>query len=99
MNIKVDKHQLMNVKKKIHDEVKEFEDPEIFSSVGQKELNDKFDEELKKIDERRKALGLEKKRIFDDLENHRKAKEKAQEENKKTQDQYEKKSKRITCMD
>jgi len=69
--------------KKIHDEVKEFEDPEIFSSVGQKELNDKFDEELKKIDERRKALGLEKKRIFDDLENHRKAKEKAQEENKK----------------
>jgi len=34
--------------KKIHDEVKEFEDPGIFSSVGQKELNDKFDEELKK---------------------------------------------------
>jgi len=33
---------------KIHNEVKEFEDPEIFSSVGQKELNDKFDEELKK---------------------------------------------------
>jgi len=35
--------------KKIHDEVKEFEDPGIFSSVGQKELNDKFDEELKKL--------------------------------------------------
>jgi len=33
---------------KIHNEVKEFEDPEIFSSVGQKELNDKFEEELKK---------------------------------------------------
>jgi len=88
----------MNVKK-IHDEVKEFEDPGIFSSVGQKELNDKFDEELKKIDERRKALGLEKKRIFDEIENQNKARQKAIEENKKTQDDYEKKSKRITCLD
>jgi len=33
---------------KIYDEVKEFEDPETFASVGQKELNNKFDEELKK---------------------------------------------------
>jgi len=47
---------------KIYDEVKEFEDPETFASVGKKELADKFDEELKKIDERRKALGLEKKK-------------------------------------
>jgi len=57
---------------KIYDEVKEFEDPETFASVGQKELNNKFEEEIKKIDERRKALGLEKKRIFDDLENQKK---------------------------
>jgi len=34
--------------KKIYDEVKEFEDPETFASVGKKELADKFDEELKK---------------------------------------------------
>jgi len=59
---------------KIYDEVKEFEDPETFASVGQKELNNKFDEELKKIDERRKALGLEKKRIFDEIENQKKSK-------------------------
>jgi len=49
---------------KIYDEVKEFEDPETFASVGKKELADKFDEELKKIDERRKALGLEKKKEY-----------------------------------
>jgi len=48
--------------KKIYDEVKEFEDPETFSSVTQKELDNRFDEELKKIEERRKALGLEKKK-------------------------------------
>jgi len=34
--------------KKIYDEVKEFEDPETFSSVTQKELDNRFDEELKK---------------------------------------------------
>jgi len=54
---------------------------------------------LKKIDERRKNLGLEKKRIFDEIENLNKAKQKAIEENKKTQDDYEKKSKRIIIMD
>jgi len=70
---------------KIYDEVKEFEDPETFASVGQKELNNKFDEELKKIDERRKALGLEKKRIFDEIENQKRAKEHAMEGNKKKQ--------------
>jgi len=47
MNIKKENQLLMNVKK-IHVEVKEFEDPEVFSSVGQKELEDKFDEEIKK---------------------------------------------------
>jgi len=34
---------------KIHDEVKDFEDPQIFASVGQKDLKDRFDEELKKL--------------------------------------------------
>jgi len=58
---------------KIYDEVKEFEDPETFASIGQKELNNKYDDELKKIDERRKNLGLEKKRIFDDIENQKKS--------------------------
>jgi len=50
---------------------------------------------LKKIDERRKNLGLEKKRIFDEIENLNKAKQKAIEENKKTQDDYEKKVKEL----
>jgi len=80
---------------KIYDEVKEFEDPETFASVGKKELADKFDEELKKIDERRKALGLEKKRIFDDLENQKRSKEKAMEENKKTEDDYKQRAKEL----
>jgi len=34
--------------KKIYDQVKEFEDPETFSSETQKELEKRFDEEIKK---------------------------------------------------
>jgi len=54
---------------------------------------------IKKIDERRKGLGLEKKRIFDDIEAQKLNKQKAIDENKKLIDGYEKKSKRITFMD
>jgi len=82
---------IINDCQKIHDEIKEFEDPEVFSSVGQKELNDKFNEELKKIEERRKNLDIEKKRIFDDIENQRKAKQKAIEDNNNSIKEYEKK--------
>jgi len=59
--------------------------------VPKKELEKKFDEENKKIDERRKGLGLEKKRIFDDIEAQKLNKQKAIEENKKIIDGYEKK--------
>jgi len=50
------------------------EDPQIFASVGQKDLKDRFDEELKKIAERRDNLRLEKKRIFNDIEEQKKEK-------------------------
>jgi len=63
--------------KKIYDEVKEFEDPELYASTSQKDLENKFEEELKKIDERRKNLGVEKKRLFDDIENQKKSKTKS----------------------
>jgi len=80
---------------KIHDEVKDFEDPQIFASVGQKDLKDRFDEELKKIAERRDNLGLEKKRIFNDIEEQKKRKEAAELENKKTEEDYKKRAKEL----
>jgi len=40
-------------------------------------------------------LGLEKKRIFDDLENQKRSKEKAMEENKKTEDDYKQRAKEL----
>jgi len=39
---------LIDDTKKIYDEVKEFEDPETYASCSQKELEDKYDEEIKK---------------------------------------------------